>query len=206
MIQEIVHALLQRILHDKIIMGLVIIGILAVAMSGMNKDEPTSATNGGQRAGGEQAATSQAQGQGQGGSPQSGVEPSLATDFVKWWLGMAMDYSAQTAAQSHQQAFAWMSQDAAVAFQNTYWTPDMANGVADGRIVAAFQPNSIQAEALNPDGSVVVAVRGTYVLQSSGQPIPYQVKADFLVKRAQDGLRVAGVYNELAATPGKSVY
>jgi hypothetical protein len=203
MIQEIVHALVQRIIHDKIIMGLLIIGILAIFMGGMNSKDEQSATGKGPAATEQTQASSQSP---QGSTAQASVEPSLATDFIKWWLAMAMDYSAQTANQNHQQALGWMSQEAAQQFQSIYWTPDMANGIADGRIVAAFQPTSIRAEALNPDGSVVVGVNGTYVVQSSGQPVPYQVKAEFLVRRAQDGLRVAGVYNELAARPGSSVY
>jgi len=203
MIQEIVHALVQRIIHDKIIMGLLVIGLLAVFMGSMNNREDTPSTK-------KAAPAADAEQQTGTGTPspppQSGVEPSLATDFLKWWLGMAMDFSANTAAQNHQQAFAWMSQEAQSQFQSTYWTPEMANGIADGRIVAAFQPTSIKAEALNPDGSVVVGVRGTYVVQTGGQPVPYQVRADFLDRRGQDGLRVAGVYNELSAQPGSSVY
>jgi hypothetical protein len=208
MIHELVHALIQRIMHDKIILGLVAIGILALFMGNLNsKDEPASATKG-HHEGSEQQQQAQAGSQSQSPAQTSSVavEPSLAQDFVKWWLGMAMDYSAQTASQNHQQAFAWMTQDAMVAFQQIYWSHEMADGVADGRIVAAFQPTAIQAKAVNPDGSVVVGVQGTYVLQTGAQPVPYQVKADLLIKRSQVGLRVAGVYNELAATPGASVY
>ncbi len=200
MIHEIAHALVQRILHDKIILGLIIIGLLAVFMSGLNnKDEAPSASKSDKTDAGQQQEQQQTSGK------ASGVEPALAQDFIKWWLGMAMDYSPASAAPNHQQAFAWMSQNAAATFQSTYWTAEMASGVASGKIVAAFQPTSITAKALNPDGTVVVGVQGTYQLRNGGQPVPYQVKADFLVSRARDGLRITGVYNELATTSSRSV-
>ncbi|SRR5579875_339310 len=213
MIQEIAHALIQRIFRDKILMGLIIIGMLAIFMSGMStKDEPSGATHSSRAAEPVQQGAQPGQGQGQASGPGQSqgqpatLDPNLATDFVKWWLGLSMDYSATTAAQSHQQAFAWMSKEACASFQSIYWTPDTANGVADGRIVAVFHPTAIQAQAINPDGGVVVGVTGTYILQASGRPVPYDVKAAFLVKRAADGLRVAGVYNELASQPSSSVY
>lgn len=205
MLQEIIHALIQRIMHDKIILGLIVIGLLAAFMSGMNsKEDPAVSGKHGENA--KQASLSE-QPQAQAPAPGPAVEPALARDFVRWWLGMAMDYSAQTAAQNHQQAYAWMSRDAMVAFQSIYWSPELADSIVSGRTVAAFQPAVVQARAINPDGSVVVGVQGTYILQNGPQPVPYQIRAQLLVRRAKDGLRIAGIYNEMAAAvPGRSIY
>lgn len=194
MLYEIARALVQRIFRDKILMGLVIIGILAIFMSGIStKEEPAPVTK----------ATS-APSAAQTTPVQTAVEPKLAADFLKWWLGGAFDYAPATAVQSHQQAFAWMTAQTQAAFQAAFWTPDVASGITNGQIVAAFHPTSIEAEAVNPDGSVVIAVAGTLVIQSGGQPVTQQLLADFLVQRQRDGLRVAGIYNKLA--PSTSVY
>jgi hypothetical protein len=43
---------------------------------------------------------------------------------------------------------------------------------------------------------VVVGVSGSLVLQAGGQPTTQQLDAQFLVKKDQDGLRVAGMYSK----------
>jgi hypothetical protein len=134
------------------------------------------------------------------------MDPPLATDFVKWWMSGAMDYSANSAAKNHEAAFRWMTPEAVQTFQSSLWTPNVADGVAHGRIIAAFQPVSVQAQAINPDGSIVVALQGTLVTQSTGRPITQQLQMDLLVRKESEGLRIAGIYNRLAAIPGSSVY
>src|SRR5277367_3678291 len=45
--------------------------------------------------------------------PVNGLTPSLAAEFVKWWINWAMDYSAASAGKSHEAAFQWMTPEAA---------------------------------------------------------------------------------------------
>jgi len=198
MLYEIAQALVQRILRDKILLALVVIGVLAILVGGMNShDEPPLASK---------APANEVKPAAGPAPPQQPLDPKLATDFTKWWLTMAMDYSAQTAQQSHQQACGWITPEAVSAFQTAFWSPETANGIMSGRMVAAFQPTTVQAKAINPDGSVVVGVIGTLVSQSNGQPVSHQVMADVLIRRVQMGLRVAGVYNEVVPVAGSSVY
>lgn len=200
MLYEVARALVQRILRDKIILGLLVILGLGFFMGGLNsREEPALA-----RKGAEKEVSGQAQ---QPGGPQAQpLDPKLATDFVTWWLSGAMDYSANMAAENHRQAFAWMTTEAQAAFQTAFWPPDMAEAISSGRMVAAFHVTSVQAEAINPDGSIVVGVTGTLITDIGSQPAPHQVQADFLVRRIGEDLRIAGVYNRVVAIPGPSVY
>jgi hypothetical protein len=136
----------------------------------------------------------------------AGLSPSLAVDFVKWWMKAAMDYSQQSAAQSHEAASNWMSPEAYKAFTDAFWTSDLAQQVCSGTTVAAFQPISVQAEAVNPDHSVVVGLTGTLVLQAANQhPVSSQIQIDVLVRKGDTGLRITGVNNRIN-TLSPSVY
>jgi len=214
MIYELARALVQRIFRDKILMALVVIGVLGLFMGGMSgKQEPpvASKSGGGQpmdRGGDDTRSMTPASLDGQPGAApaQQPLEPNLATDFVKWWLGGAMDYTTATAVANHEQAFGWMTPEAQRAFQAAFWTPETQQMIASGQLVAAFHLAAVQAEALNPDGSVVVGVTGTLVTDTGGKPTPHQLTADLLVRREQDGLRIAGIYNRVTTVPGVSVY
>jgi len=200
MIQDIIRATVQRILHDKLLLGLVIVGILSIFVGGFatSDDKPANKA--------QKEASEQSSSDGKGATEVSKLDPSLATDFVKWWMKGAMDYSAASAAANHEAAFRWMTPEAMQSFQQSLWTTDTATGVAQGLYVAAFQPVSVQAAAINPDGSVVVTLSGTLVTQSSGRPFSQQLQMDLLVRKESDGLRIAGVYNRVASNPGTSVY
>ena len=120
----------------------------------------------------------------------SGLTPALATEFVTWWITKAMDYSASSSGKSHAEAFGWMTPQAAATFQQVFWTPPIAQGITQGRITAAFQPSSVQAEAINPDGSIVVGVTGSLIVQDSATPVSQQIVTDFLVKKEKGNMRV----------------
>jgi hypothetical protein len=139
-------------------------------------------------------------------SPPATLEPKLATDFTTWWLGQAMDMNPQSAAANHEKAFAWMSPETITAFKSAFWAPDLSEGITSGSVIAAFHPSAIQAQAINPDGSVVVSVCGTFVVQRSGQPVMQQVQSDYLVRKEKDGLRIGGMYNRVVNMPGSSVF
>lgn len=151
---------------------------------------------------GQQAAAQQAS------ANPNAIEPQLASDFVKWWIGGAMDYGQKTARESHKQAFAWMTTEAHSTFEANFWAPEIAQGIETGQIVAAFQPLNVQPEAVNPDGSVVVLLSGTLVMQAEGQmqPVTHQIMTDFLVSRDQDGLRIAGLHNRSYIVQASSPY
>jgi hypothetical protein len=132
------------------------------------------------------------------------LEPTLATDFVKFWISNGLDYQSQTARASHVTAFQWMTPEALQTFKAHFWTPDIESGVESGQVVAVFQPASVQAEAINPDGTVVVGVNGTLVVQSNGTPATQQVAIDLLIRKDKEGLRVAGLANRQVAAAATS--
>jgi hypothetical protein len=99
-----------------------------------------------------------------------------------------------------------MTAEAQQAFKSAFWSPDIAAGIADGRIKAEYHLNSVQAVAVNPDGSVVVCANGTFIYQSSGQPTSQQMQTDYLVRKDPAGLRIAGLYNRVAPLMSSSTY
>ncbi len=231
MIQEIVRALITRIMQDKILMGLVILGVLAVfVVPNVGNDEKPPGH--GSNAANAPPESAQAVGQGQGhltqgvatnpegatlgGAAAPGaaaapnpnqVDPKLADQFVKFWMGGAMDYNTATAAQSHKEAAKWMTPEAQQAFESNFWSPDIANAIASGQLRGAFQPISVQPQALNPDGSIVVALTGTLVLQQSTvRPVTHQIVMDLLVRKESEGLRIAGLYNRSYVMQTNSPY
>lgn len=195
-------------------MGLVVIGVVAIFMTGASESGETKSKNteeklppGAMMPAEQPEALAQQQGQppgqpqtppsqGQPKPPQPVLEPNTASDFVKWWIGGAMDFQATTATKNHEQALMWMTPEAQDTFKQAFWNDAMAQGISSGRLVAAFQPVSIGAQAINPDGSVVVSMKGSLVLQVSGQPADTrQVVTDFLVKKEEQGLRIAAICN-----------
>ncbi len=192
--QDVVRLLIQRLMRDKILLGLVIVGVLTIFVGvaftsddpkQTSKATPIPATDPNRPA---PVAAAPAQSQAQS------LTPELATQFLSWWLTKAMDYSIGTGKQSHQEAFQWMTPQSIQAFQTGYWTPDIENAVVTGKVTAAFQPVSVQAQFINPDGSIVVAMSGALVMQSAGtQPATQQLSADFLVKQEKEGLRIVGI-------------
>ncbi len=194
-------------------MGLVVIGFVAIFMTGAGESEsksknteeklpPGATMPHGQEPGQPAAAGETAHPQPQAAqahpapAPAPALEPNTASDFVKWWIGGAMDFQAATAKKNHEQALMWMTPEAQDTFKQAFWNDAMADGISTGRLVAAFQPVSIGAQAINPDGSVVVSMKGSLVLQVSGQPADTrQVVTDFLVKKEEGGLRIAAICN-----------
>lgn len=127
----------------------------------------------------------------------TGLTPDMAQKFVAWWISKSMDYAAPTATASHNEAFAWMTPQAVKAFKESLWSPQIAAGITQGQVSAAFQAVSVQPQAINPDGSIVVTVLGTLVIQEANSPTPasQQIVVDFLVKKDNVGYRIAGLYN-----------
>lgn len=193
----------QRLLKNKPLLVLGIVLFLVVCVGPLfelpSHHTPKSANM--DADGGPQAAPQQAQQAQQAVQPAAtpvganGLTPALATEFVTWWIARAMDYSAATAGRSHSEAFGWMTPQASSIFQQVFWTPQIAQGITQGRMTAAFQPVAVQAEAINPDGSIVVGVTGSLVVQDAANPVTQQIVTDFLVKKEKEGLRICGMYN-----------
>lgn len=208
MIQDIVRALITRVMQDKILMGLVILGVLAVFVVPNVGDKEPPPSHGSNAANAPPAEVVQAvngQGQGAEGAPgtapggaatpnPASVDPKTAAEFVKFWMGGSMDYNAQTAAGSHKEAFKWMTPEAQQSFETHFWPPEIANNIASGQLSGSFQPISVTPQAINPDGSIVVELTGTLVLQSS-RVVTHQIVMDVLVKKDSDNYRIAGLYN-----------
>jgi hypothetical protein len=218
MFQDIIRLTVQRIFNDKILLGLLIVCLLGFFVGGFNhKEEPQPAIKGMETSVAPPSApinNSAVQTQ-QSTTPQAGgrnypksveLTPSLAVDFVKWWMKTAMDYSQQSAAESHEAASNWMAPEAYKAFAEAFWTPDLAQQISSGTTVGAFQPISVQAEAVNPDHSVVIGLTGTLALQAAnGHPISNQIQMDVLVSKGATGLRITGVNNRVTSV-NPSIY
>lgn len=189
--QDVVRLLLQRLLKDKILLGLIIVGVLTIFVGVAFTGDDPKANKAVPLATPPVAAPIAA---GAAPTQEAGLTPKLATEFVTWWLQKAMDYSLATGKASHQEAFGWMTPQTVQAFQTGYWTPEIESAVVTGKVTAAFQPVSVQAQFINPDGSIVVAMSGALVMQQTGmQTATQQLSADFLVKQEKEGLRIVGI-------------
>lgn len=200
MLYEIIREIVSRIARDKVLMGLIVILVLGSFWSGMQ------VKNGQEGAYDRPADIPHAQEVEQRPAQQTQSAPldsNLACDFVKWWLTSAMDFSNQ---QAHSKAFGWMTPEAQQAFKTAFWSPDIAAGIADGRIKAQYHLSSVQTVAVNPDGSVVISANGTFVYQSGGQPSSQQMQTDYLVRKDPAGLRIAGLYNRVSQLMSSSTY
>ncbi|MBU6452675.1 MAG: hypothetical protein KGS72_12890 [Cyanobacteria bacterium REEB67] len=135
-------------------------------------------------------------------SSVASLPPSLAVDFVRWWLTMALDYSLNTSAANHKKALAYAKPQVANMFKQSFYTSEVMQGVAAGTLAGSFQPVTVQAIAINPDGSVVVTVIGNLTLQSSGsQPVSQSLDMEFLVTKDAQGVRMAGFFNKTVTQP-----
>jgi len=211
MFQDIIRLTVQRIFNDKILLGLLIVCLLGFFVGGFNnnsKDEPPVSrvleSPSVQPKASEEPAIPSAPGANYASKVQ--LDPSLAIDFVKWWMKMSMDYAPKSAAQSHEAATNWMSPEALKAFNEAFWSPDIAQQVCSGETVGAFQPISVRAVAVNPDHTVVVNLTGTLVLQAANaRPIANQVQMNLLVHKTSTGLRITGI-NSQVSTASTSIY
>ncbi len=197
----------QRLLKNKPLIGLGIV-ILLLFSVGQFIEAPSHISHGAKSARGEEGKEEAQSLDNQESSSEqakpikpigNGLTPSLATEFVTWWINKAMDYSAPTAARSHSEAFGWMTPLASSTFKQVFWTPAIAQGITQGRMTAAFQPVSVQALAFNPDGTIVVTVQGSLVVQDTAAPVSQQIVTDFLVRKEKEGLRIAAMYNRTSA-------
>lgn len=242
MFADLIRAAVQLVFRDKIVAGIVIVGILSIFFLGANhKDagghrfiskeageqseqgegggeaQPEGEKGQGQGQGqskgqGEGQGQGEGKGQGPGASPggqnpqqlaqaQPGQQepklpPGLAIKFVRWWLTMALDYSV-TSPANHKKAMGYARPNVAKMFSQSFYTPEVMQGVANGTLAGSFEPVTVQAIAINTDGSVVVTVIGTLSMQSSGsQPVSQSLVLEFLVEKDPEGVHMAGFFNK----------
>jgi hypothetical protein len=221
MFYELIRAIVQKIFQDKILAGLVIVGLLAIFVGGFGGNVTDRIASGpredrkGQKAGAEKSLPSAAKeakaetsGKAAAAKPsvQEKLEPALAAQFVGWWIGDAMDFNPATVIQKRQQAMTWIVPEVAQSYQAAFWPSEIADGVCSGRIRGSFTPTSVQAVASNPDGSIVVNVTGNLTLQQGPRPAVQILSTDYLVKREAGGLRIAGLFNRSTPVPSSSIY
>lgn len=218
MFYEIIRALVQKIFQDKILAGLVIVGILAIFVGGFGGKATDRIAAGPrenrntQSAGPKEAQLPNAKEQdSKKAAPakpavQEKLEPALAAQFVGWWIGDAMDFNPQTVIKKRQQAMTWIAPAVAQDYQMAFWPPEIADGICSGRIRGSFTPTSVQAVASNPDGTIVVNVTGNLLLQQGPRPAMQVLSTDYLVKRDASGLRIAGLFNRATPVPSSSTY
>lgn len=218
MLVDIIRAILERVLRDKLILGLIIIGILGIFVTGANKDPGKDRLVSNQE---EEAASGQKAGQGQGqaqagpggqrpgGQPGQGVQApapaaetpqqtaSIACEFIKWWLTKAMDYQQTTAVAAHKEALSWMKPPATQAFVQLFWSDELAAQVESGARTGSFQTSMVSPLAVNPDGSIPIRAIGVLVLQDTGYPPKSQpLELNFLVKKEAQGYRIVNFYSQ----------
>lgn len=202
MAYELARAAVQKIFQDKIIMGLVIIAILGIFVGGFtsseHKENKPAASSG--------AGAPPVNGTPVPASQTSDLDPKLASSFTTWWLARAMDYDRASTEQSHSEAAAWLDPEATTPYQSIFWSPDLASRVTSGSATARFTLQTAQPVAINPDGSIVVTVAGTMMLELGGPPAPQPFTCDFLVRREADGLRIASIYNRGISGPYASIF
>jgi hypothetical protein len=204
---KMLQTAIKRIIGDKVLLGLVIVGMLGIFVGAFCGDDPSDKKNAPPQPQHQAAIQSTptpagAQTAAQPAKPaQPAMDAGLATDFVRWWVSNGFDFQQKTAHASHVEAFKWMDPVAASTFQQNLWTPQFEAGVTSGHVVAAFQPITVQAEAMNPDGTIVVGVTGSLVIQQNGQPYTSQLSTDFLVRQDKGGVRIANLYNHPVAAP-----
>ena len=114
---------------------------------------------------------------------------------------MALDYSVNAAA-SHKKAMGYAKPQVVKTFSQSFYTQEVMQGIANSTLAGSFEPATVQAVAVNPDGSIVVTVIGTLSMQSSGsQPMSQSLVMDFSVAREAGGVRMIGFFNKTITQP-----
>jgi hypothetical protein len=199
--QDVARLIIQRIMKDKILLGLVIVGVLLIFVGVVGSgDDPAKPSQPASQPLAAEAAKPMAAPQAAAPTaPVAAVDPKLASEFVTWWISKSMDYTAATAKPHHVEATSWMTPRAAQAFLGCFWTPAIEQEIMTGHVRAFFQPVTVQAAAINPDGSVVVSLAGTLAIQTANTaPMTQQITCDFLVRQEKEGLRICDLYNHSA--------
>jgi tetratricopeptide (TPR) repeat protein len=118
-------------------------------------------------------------------NPKLKPDPQVATNFVKWWLASALDYSPSTAASNHLKAAGWLEDHAKNSFDKTFWS--QSKGV--GRNII-FIPSYFWPPVEKQDNTVVIGVFGDFIAQSDPKLSSQYVKLDLLVHKEPNAYRI----------------
>lgn len=224
MVIEIIRAILEKVLRDKIFLSLIAIGILAVFFTGANtggEHKGRLVSNDARGNAGAQDEVPEAKGPNQAqphlrtmtanGQPQEAPPAQQATaapaqptadaaeacQFVRWWLSESMNFQPATAAASHKNALGFAKPAAAQVFVQQYWSPELAQAVTSGTKVGSLELSQVIPLAVNPDGSVVIKCLGVLSMQDVGNPpLTQNLEFNFLVKKEPDGYRVLNFFSQ----------
>lgn len=114
------------------------------------------------------------------------TDPKLATDFVKWWLPRALDYSPSTSMTSHESMSRWMDEAVASSFDRTFWSN--AKGV-NQQVV--FVPSYYWSPVLVDNKTTAVAVSGSFISLADPALVSHSVKLVLNIRTDIEGLRVS---------------
>ncbi len=122
------------------------------------------------------------------------ADPLAALNLIQDWLPLGWDLSAGTASDSQAKAIEYMTEDCAKAYQESVWTPQIAQQIDASGIKSTFSASRVAAGNNQPDGSVVITVEGKQILNIPNKGAKTRsVKLEYLVKNTADGLRIAGI-------------
>ena len=177
----------DKMLMSKILVGLVVIVALLLFANSINSPRKRAISSESSKEPKHEYAV----------SPE--LTPQTATLFLKQVLGLAFDYVPQSAVQSHDEAFKWMTPEAHRTFAAAFWNSQLRNQIGSGNLKVTYLPTSIQAEAINPDGGVDINVLGNMTSQMNGSQSTQKLRTAFLVQRIDQNFRIVGVYNQILA-------
>lgn len=136
---------------------------------------------------------------GPGGDPNAATTPQVsdaqaAQDFVRNFVTYSFNMNSNAASASQAQAMAMMDSETAKAYRNNVWTPDLEQLVTTSNLTSQFNITSISSGQQNPDGSIVIFMNGTQILNSpaSGQQ-QKPVSVEYLVQRGPSGWHIIGI-------------
>lgn len=117
---------------------------------------------------------------------KSEEEAKLAENFVKWWLGGAMDYSAATAEMHHREAAKWMTPEAAAKFDEEFWKPVKASKVT--KLLCSLNG---EYKSTKQEDVYAVTFPADFVALESDHPY-LNLEVTVLIKRIDGNLRIVG--------------
>lgn len=136
---------------------------------------------------------------GAGGNPNVATTPQVsdaqaAQDFVRNFVTYSFNMNSNAASASQAQAMAMMDSETANAYRNNVWTPELEELVTKSGLTSQFSISSISSGQQNPDGSIVIFMNGTQILNSpaAGQQ-QKPVSVEYRVQRTASGWRIVGI-------------
>lgn len=133
-------------------------------------------------------------GGGQQPANYSFTEPLAARSMIEAFLPYSWDLTAGSATQSQERAIECMTPECAQSYRASIWTKEMAAQIEQSGLKSSFTPTKIELAGNKPDGSVVIEVEGTQVLEMEGKGQKNRaVKMEYLVKSIGGSMKITGI-------------